>query len=49
MVEAYCVKCRKKQEMQKPLQTKLSNGRAAVRGGCGVCGTNLVRMGRMPE
>lgn len=47
MVEAYCVKCRAKQEMQKPKQTKLKNGRDAVKGVCSECGTNLFRMGKM--
>ena len=48
MVEAYCVKCRKKQEMKRPKQTTLKNGRAAVRGECSVCDTGLIRMGKMP-
>ena len=48
MVEAYCVKCRTKREMQKPKQSKLSNGRDAVRGVCGECDTVLCRMGKMP-
>ena len=32
MTEAYCVKCRKKVEIKDPEETKLKNGRPAVKG-----------------
>ncbi len=47
-MEAYCVRCRTKREMQDPEPVFLSNGRAATRGTCPVCGTTLVRLGRTP-
>jgi DNA topoisomerase I len=48
-VEAYCVKCKTKREMQdsEPFYTK--NGTPASRGTCPVCGTRLTLMGRTTE
>ena len=46
MTEAYCVKCRKKQEIMDPEETKLKNGRPAVKGKCPVCNTNVFRIGK---
>lgn len=46
MVEAYCVKCRKKTEIKDPVETKLKNGRPAVKGKCPKCGTNVFRIGK---
>ncbi len=42
--EAYCVKCREKREIQNPKEVTMKNGRNAVEGTCGVCGTKLFRM-----
>ncbi len=42
--EAYCVKCREKREMQDEKDVTMKNGRNAVEGKCGVCGTKLFRM-----
>ena len=42
--EAYCVKCREKREMQDPEEVTMKNGRKAVQGKCGVCGTKLFRI-----
>ena len=42
--EAYCVKCREKREMQDPEEVTMKNGRQAVQGKCGVCGTKLFRI-----
>lgn len=42
--EAYCVKCREKREMQEPEEVTMKNGRQAVQGKCGVCGTKLFRI-----
>lgn len=46
MTEAYCVKCRTKREMKSPKETKLKNGRPAVKGTCPTCGTNMFRIGK---
>ena len=45
-MEAYCVKCKQKREMQKPEATFTASGTPATRGLCPVCGTKLFRMGR---
>ena len=42
--EAYCVKCREKREIQNPEDVTMKNGRSAIQGTCGVCGTKLFRM-----
>ena len=43
-MEAYCVKCKEKREIQDPEEVTLKNGRRAVQGKCPVCGTKLFRM-----
>ncbi len=43
-MEAYCVKCREKREIQDPEEVTMKNGRPAVQGTCGVCGTKLFRI-----
>ena len=48
MVEAYCVKCKQKREMQEPQAVFTASGTPATRGVCPVCGTTLFRMGRTP-
>ena len=45
-MEAYCVKCRTKREIQNPEPVFTEKGTPATRGVCPVCGTNLFRMGR---
>jgi len=45
-MKAYCFKCKKLQEINKPEQVTLKNGRPAVKGVCSVCGTKLFRMGK---
>jgi len=47
-LEAYCVKCRTKREMNNPQPVFTKTGQAATRDVCPVCGTNLMRMGRTP-
>jgi hypothetical protein len=42
--EAYCVKCREKREIKNPKSVTMKNGRNAIEGTCGVCGTKLFRM-----
>ena len=45
MVEAYCVKCKAKREMENPKQVTMKNGRKATKGTCPVCGTGMYRIG----
>lgn len=45
-MEAYCVKCKTKREMENPEATFTKTGVAATKGICSVCGTKLYRMGR---
>ena len=47
MVEAYCVKCRAKREIKDAQETKLKNGRPAVKGICPKCGTKVFKIGKM--
>jgi len=43
-VEAYCVKCKAKVEIQDPREETLKNGRRAMKGKCPTCSTNLCRI-----
>ena len=43
---AYCVKCRKKVDMQNPEQITMKNGKPATRGICPNCGTKVFRIGK---
>ncbi len=45
-MEAYCVKCKTKREMNQPQAVFTSSGTPATSGTCPVCGTTLYRMGR---
>lgn len=47
-MEAYCVKCKTKREINNPTPDFTSNGTPGTRGTCPVCGTKLFRMGRTP-
>lgn len=47
VVEAYCIKCKRKTAVQDAHEVTMKNGRVAIRGTCVVCGTNLHRMGRL--
>jgi len=44
-MEAYCVKCKTKREMVEPTAVFTATGGPATKGRCGVCGTNLFRLG----
>jgi RNase P subunit RPR2 len=44
-MEAYCVKCRSKQEMSQTKQITMKNGKPAVQGKCPVCGTTMNKIG----
>ena len=45
MAEAYCVKDKKKVEIQNPQQVTMKNGRPATQGTCGTCGTKMFKIG----
>ena len=45
-MEAYCVKCKQKREMQDPQAEFTASGTPGTRGTCPVCGTTMFRMGR---
>ncbi len=44
-MEAYCVKCKTKREIQNPQPLFNSRGAAYTKGTCAVCGTNIMRLG----
>ncbi len=41
---AYCVKCRKKTAIKDPQETKMKNGRPALKGVCAECGTGIYKI-----
>jgi len=43
-MEAYCVKCKAKREMQNPQEIVMKNGRKAMKGTCPQCGTGMFRI-----
>jgi hypothetical protein len=45
IMEAYCMKCKKKREMEKPTVVTMKGGRKAKKGTCQVCGTKMFRIG----
>jgi DNA topoisomerase I len=45
-VDAYCVKCKQKREVQDAQATFNVNGNPVTRGICSVCGTKIVRIGK---
>ena len=45
MVQAYCVKCKKKVEIKNAEQVTLKNGRKATKGVCPNCGTKVFKIG----
>jgi len=47
MATAYCMKCRKKVEVKNPKQVTLKNNSLAVQGTCPVCGTKVIRIGKL--
>jgi DNA topoisomerase I len=48
ILEAYCVKCKTKREIQDPQAVFTDHATPATRGKCPVCGTSMFRMGRTP-
>ena len=47
-MQAYCMKCRTKREIQDPRPVFTSNERPATQGVCPVCGTKVFKMGNTP-
>ncbi len=47
MPTGYCVKERKKVEIQNPVQVTMKNGRPAIQGTCPVCGTKIFKIGKL--
>jgi DNA topoisomerase I len=47
-LEAYCVKCREKREINQPEAAFNKKGLPITQGICGVCGTKIVRIGKSP-
>ena len=45
-MEAYCMKCKQKREMENPVPTFTATGTPMTRGVCPVCGTNIIKMGK---
>ena len=47
-VTGYCVRDKKKVEIQEPKAVETKNGRPAIRGTCPDCGGSIFRLGKMP-
>jgi Zn finger protein HypA/HybF involved in hydrogenase expression len=45
-MQAYCVKCRTKKEMNDAKAITMKNGRPATQGVCPTCGTKMFRIGK---
>ncbi len=45
-MEAYCMKCKAKREMDSPQKITMKNGRPATQGVCGLCGTKMFKIGK---
>lgn len=43
-VEAYCVKCKAKQEMVDAKEETMKNGRPMMKGKCPACGTTMCKI-----
>ena len=42
--QAYCVKCRKKNDMKDAEKVTMKNGRPAMKGKCSECGTGMYKI-----
>ncbi len=42
--KGYCVKCRQESEMVEAQEVTMKNGRPAVKGKCGKCGTGMYKI-----
>jgi hypothetical protein len=47
MPQGYCVKERKKVEIQDAQQVTMKNGRPAIQGTCPDCGTKIFKIGKL--
>jgi RNase P subunit RPR2 len=45
-MQAYCMKCKTKREMNNPKAVNMKNGRPATQGTCPKCGTKMFRIGK---
>lgn len=45
MVEAWCMKCKSKREMNNAKKVTMKNGRPAMSGVCSKCGTKMFKIG----
>ncbi len=45
-MEAYCMKCKAKREMNNARQITMKNGRPATQGVCPACGTKMFKIGK---
>ncbi len=45
-MQAYCMKCRAKKEMNDAKSITMKNGRPATKGVCPTCGTKIFRIGK---
>ncbi len=45
-MEAYCMKCKAKREMNDPKEITMKNGRPANEGTCPQCGTRMFKIGK---
>ena len=45
-VIGYCVKCKERRDIQDAPAVTMKNGRAAIKGTCGECGTTMFRIGK---
>ncbi len=45
-MQAYCLKCRDQRDITEAEEVTTKNGRPATKGKCGVCGTNVYRIGK---
>ncbi|MFC1865990.1 DUF5679 domain-containing protein [Chloroflexota bacterium] len=45
-MQAYCMKCRTKKEMNDAKSITMKNGRPATQGACSSCGTKMFRIGK---
>ncbi len=48
MAMAYCVKDKKKVEVQNPHMITMKNGKKALQGTCPICGTKVFKIGGSP-
>ena len=44
LMEGYCVKCKKKQEIKDAKEETMKNGRKAMKGKCPACSTGMYRI-----